>query len=368
MYPPPRLVYWETTKRCNLRCAHCRAVPQASESPDELSLADGFRLIDSIAEVGRPILVLTGGEPLLRRDLFDFATYGAWRGLRMALATNGTLINRDIAKQVVEAGFKRVSISLDGPDAETHDRFRRVSGAFDDAVDGFIHLKELGMSMQVNTTVTTHNRERLGEIHELVRKLGADAWHLFLLVPVGCGLEITQTAQLTPRDYEDVLYWIDDLAQTETMEIRATCAPHAQRVRLQREALAAREALSVKREAPESEKRDTLHEVRATSQVRRGCLAGTGICFVSHRGEVFPCGYLPVSAGNVRKQSFSSIWKDAPIFEELRDPDLLLGKCGACEYRIVCGGCRARAFGQTGIYLYEEPFCNYLPVSRRANS
>ncbi len=366
MHPPPRLVYWETTKRCNLRCAHCRAIPQTQSSPDELSLAEGFRLIDAIAEVGQPILVLTGGEPLLRRDLFDLATYGAWRGLRMALATNGTLVNRDMAKHVVEAGFKRVSISLDGPDAETHDRFRRVPGAFDQAVDGFIHLKELGMSMQVNTTVTLQNRERLEEIYELVRKLGADAWHLFLLVPVGCGLEIMRTAQLTPRDYEEVLYWIDELAQTETMEIRATCAPHAQRIRLQRQAIveAGVDSQSGDRtgRVSNSELRTQDSELRAS---RRGCLAGTGICFVSYRGEVFPCGYLPVSAGNVRQQSFKSIWEEASVFEELRDPNLLLGKCGVCEYRIVCGGCRARAFGQTGIYLYEEPFCNYLPGSAR---
>jgi radical SAM protein with 4Fe4S-binding SPASM domain len=233
-------------------------------------------------------------------------------------------------------------------------------------VDGFIHLKELGMSMQVNTTVTVRNRERLDEMHELVRKLGADAWHLFLLVPVGCGLNIAPSAQLTPRDYEEVLYWIDDLAQRETMEVRATCAPHAQRVRLQRQALVAREAHPHPIPPPsEGEGKgggETLHEIRFTApQTRRGCLAGSGICFISHRGEVFPCGYLPVSAGDVRTQSFSAIWEHAPIFEELRDPDVLLGKCGECEYRIVCGGCRARAFGQTGSYLSEEPFCNYLP-------
>ncbi|MBI4400499.1 MAG: radical SAM protein [Nitrospirae bacterium] len=369
---PPRLVYWEITKRCNLRCSHCRAVPQSCQSSDELSLAEGFRLIDAIAEVGQPILVLTGGEPLLRSDLFDLATYGVWRGLPMALATNGTLVTREVAKRVVNAGFKRVSISLDGPDAETHDNFRRVPGAFDDAVDGFIHLKELGMSMQVNTTVTVHNRERLEETYELVRKLGADAWHLFLLVPVGCGLEIARSAQLTPRDYEEVLFWIDDLAQSEAqsggMEIRATCAPHAQRIRLQREALAEREASSVMREASESGGRGTLHEGRSVKpQTRRGCLAGTGICFISHRGKVFPCGYLPIQAGDTRQQPFARIWETAPLFADLRDPGRLMGKCGVCEYRVVCGGCRARAFGQTGHYLNEEPFCNYLP-SPIANS
>lgn len=378
MIAAPRLVYWEITKRCNLRCAHCRAIPQTSVSPEELSRAEGFKLIDGIAEVGQPILVLTGGEPLLRRDVFDLAYHGKWRGLPMALATNGTLVRRNVARDIVAAGFKRVSISLDGPDAGSHDDFRQASGAFDKTVDGFTHLKELGMSMQVNTTVTVRNRERLDEMHALVRKLGADAWHLFLLVPVGCGLEIAQSAQLTARDYEDVLYWIDDLAQRETMEVRATCAPHAQRVRLQRQALAETEARGEGLEA-RGEARGTRLEARdetqiepssspvprapslSAAQTRRGCLAGTGICFVSHHGEVFPCGYFPFKAGDIRQQSFKTIWETAPVFSDLRDPDQLMGKCGACEYRIVCGGCRARAFGQTGHYLDEEPFCNYLP-------
>lgn len=370
MFAPPRLVYWEVTKRCNLRCAHCRAVPQGEASPDELSLAEGISLIDAIAEVGRPILVLTGGEPLLRPDLFDLATYGSWRGLRMALATNGTLVTREVAPRIVGGGFKRVSISLDGPDAETHDSFRQVPGAFDNAVDGFIHLKELGMSMQVNTTVTVHNQERLEEIYELVRKLGADAWHLFLLVPVGCGLQIAPSTQLTPRDYEAVLYWIDDLAQGEAqrdgMEVRATCAPHAQRIRLQRLAIAGAEAeAKVKVEDNEHSENQFLTQPQPKPQpdfqTRRGCLAGTGICFISHIGEVFPCGYLPIQAGNIRRQAFAEIWETAPIFADVRDPDRLMGKCGACEYRVVCGGCRARAFGQTGHYLHEEPFCNHLP-------
>ncbi len=366
MHPPPRLVYWEITKRCNLRCAHCRAVPQTCASPDELSLAEGIRLIDTIRECGQPILVLTGGEPLLRRDLFDLATYGNWRGLPMALATNGTLVRRNVARDIVEAGFKRVSISLDGPDAATHDDFRQVPGAFDKAVDGFIHLKELGMSMQVNTTVTVRNRERLDEMYELVRKLGADAWHLFLLVPVGCGLDIAPTAQLTPRDYEEVLYWIDDLAQNNAMEIRATCAPHAQRVRIQRLAVAC-EQVEVKVKVEEENQRfrqlfaQSEPQPQPTPQVRRGCLAGTGICFISHKGEVFPCGYLPVQAGDIRLQPFSTIWNTASVFTDLRDPEQLLGKCGRCEYRMVCGGCRARAFGQAGDYLGEEPFCIYLP-------
>ena len=359
MQSPPRLVYWEITKRCNLRCAHCRAVPQTAASPDELSLAEGLRLLDGIRECGTPLVVLTGGEPLLRRDLFDLARHGSERGLPMALATNGTLATSEIAKQIAKAGFMRVAISLDGPDAETHDAFRRVSGAFDRSVDGFIRLKELGVSMQVNTTVTAHNRERLDDIHELVRKLGADAWHLFLLVPVGCGLEIAQSAQLTARDYEEVLYWIDDLAQGETMEVRATCAPHAQRVRLERAALAP----SPSPLPPGEREKELLPRIPGTGGMgtRRGCLAGTGICFISHLGEVFPCGYLPVQAGNLRHQTFSAIWESAPIFAELRDPNRLEGKCGACEYRTICGGCRARAFGQTGRYLGEEPFCNYLP-------
>jgi radical SAM protein with 4Fe4S-binding SPASM domain len=350
MHPPPRLVYWELTKRCNLRCAHCRAVPEAEADPHELSTPEGFRLIDELALIGRPLLVLTGGEPLLRDDLLVLANYARRRGLPSALATNGTLMTRAIARRIVSAGFTRVSISLDGPDAETHDGFRRVAGAFDAAVDGFIHLKELGMALQVNTTVTSHNRGRLEEIYELVRKLGAEAWHLFLLVPVGCGLEIGPSLQLTARDYEAVLWWIDELADREAMEIRATCAPHAQRIRLQRQAM-----------FPSPSPLPSGERAGVRGETRRGCLAGSGICFVSHRGEVFPCGYLPFNAGDLRRQSFADVWADSPVFADLRDPERLMGKCGRCEYRIVCGGCRARAFGQTGHYLGEEPACLYLP-------
>ncbi|HXF93031.1 MAG TPA: radical SAM protein [Nitrospiraceae bacterium] len=359
--PPPCLVYWELTKRCNLRCAHCRAVPEADTDPRELSTPEGFRLIDELALIGRPLLVFTGGEPLLRDDLFVLAGYARRRSVPSALATNGTLVSRAMAKRIVTAGFRRVSISLDGPNAETHDAFRRVAGAFDAAVDGFIYLKELGMSLQVNTTVTYHNRDQLETIYELVRKLGADAWHLFLLVPVGCGLEIDSSLQLTPHDYEAVLWWIDEVAERETMEIRATCAPHIQRVRLQRQALAGRHASIAKREASETEAQETRHGARVTSQTRRGCLAGSRICFVSHRGEVFPCGYLLVQAGDLRRQTFAQVWADSPVFADLRDPERLMGKCGRCEYRIVCGGCRARAFGRTGHYLGEEPACLYLP-------
>jgi radical SAM protein with 4Fe4S-binding SPASM domain len=261
----------------------------------------------------------------------------------MALATNGTLITTETAREVVKAGFRRVSISLDGPDAETHDQFRQVPGAFDKAVDGFIRLKELGVSMQVNTTVTRHNRSRLGEIHELVRKLGADAWHLFLLVPVGCGLELAPGVQLSPSEYEAVLGWVLDIAESGGMDVRAICAPHVERIRLER--------------GP----RENLETASPPASARRGCLAGIAMCFISHRGEVFPCGYLPVKAGDVRQQPFAAIWERAPIFAELRDFDRLRGKCGVCEYRTVCGGCRARALGETGDYLAEETRCSYHP-------
>ena len=352
----PQLVYWEVTKRCNLRCAHCRALPTHEADSAELSLMEGKELLDKIAAFCSPIVVLTGGEPLIRPDVLELATYGTHKGLRMALATNGTLVTRDMARRIVAAGFRRVSISLDGAEPATHDGFRRVPGAFDMAVDGFIHLKELGMSMQVNTTVTQHNVEQLDEVRELVLKLRADAWHLFLLVPVGCGLEITGSHQLTPRDYERVLHWLYDQRKTVGIELKATCAPHYMRVKAQRDAL--------ERAQGEAEPTESGYPGMSLGlpPARQGCLAGTGICFISHRGEVFPCGYLPVKAGDVRTAPFKEIWNRAPVFAELRDLDRLLPKCGICEYRAVCGGCRARAYGQTGDYLAEEPFCNYQPV------
>lgn len=371
-YPPPRLVFWETTAGCNLNCIHCRRITLADQLvPQDLSTEESFRLIDEIASFAHPIFVLSGGEPLFRPDIFDIARHAADAGLIVALATNGTLIDADVARKIRDSGVRRVSISLDGADAPTHDIFRG-KGAFDRTIEGTRYLTEAGVPFQINTTVANHNAHQMPATLDLAHRIGAQAMHLFLLVPVGCGMEIAEDQQISPEKYEEILNWMYDAEMTQDIELKATCAPHYFRIVRQRQAQERR--LGIVRQRPGSLHRQAnagksdhggngghpggRHPMNAAT---KGCLAGTGVCFVSHRGEVFPCGYLPVEAGNIRRQSFREIWEQSPLFAELRDPDLLQGKCGLCEFKNVCGGCRARAYGMTQEYLGEEPFCTYVP-------
>jgi radical SAM protein with 4Fe4S-binding SPASM domain len=328
-------------------------------------------MIDQIASFARPILVLSGGEPLFRPDIFDIARYASEAGLIVALATNGTMIDGQVAQKIKTAGIRRVSVSFDGADAPTHDLFRGV-GAFDAAIGGIKQLREVGVPFQINTTVARHNVGQMPETLALAKELGAVALHLFLLVPVGCGVEIADDQQITPAEYEDVLRWMYDAEMEGGIELKATCAPHYFRIVRQRQ-VEERHAGLV-RPGPQSMHRQKHaggnghpggHPMNAMT---KGCLAGTGVAFISHRGEVFPCGYLPMEAGNIRRESFETVWQQAPLFAELRNPDLLGGKCGVCEFKMVCSGCRARAFGMTGDYLGEEPFCTYEPRATRQES
>ncbi len=354
----PRLIFWELTTGCNLRCIHCRASATELMSPDDLSFSEAREVIDQIAEYAPFILVLSGGEPLWRRDVFDLAEYAGSKNIRVALATNGTLVDEANADRIVAAGIRRVAISLDGADPATHDAFRGQPGAFDAAVAGFQRLRHRGMSMQINTTVSRNNLEHLPEIYSMAAGLGADAFHIFLLVPVGCGLTIQEDQMVTAQQYEQVLNWLYDRSLEGRMDLKATCAPHYFRIVRQRRAEARRAGLAVP-ELPAQH--GNGHP--SMNAMTRGCLAGSGVCFLSHRGEVFPCGYLPVSAGTLREQAFHDIWESAEIFEQLRDVDNLQGKCGWCEFKRVCLGCRARAYGVTQNYLAEEPFCVYQPAS-----
>lgn len=362
--PPPRLIFWETTAGCNLRCIHCRRITVADTlMPQDLSTREAFAMIDDIASFARPILVLSGGEPLFRPDILQIARYATERGLIVALATNGTLIDRALAQAIKDAGVRRVSLSLDGADAATHDLFRGP-GAFDRALAGLAHLRAVGLPVQINTTIARHNLHQLDQTWQLAKSLGAVALHLFLLVPVGCGQEIADEQMITGAEYEAVLNWLYDREMEGGIELKATCAPHYFRIVRQRQAAERRQGIVRERPASLARQQGTGSHPDshpAMNSMTRGCLAGTGVCFVSHRGEVFPCGYLPIAVGNIRQQSFRAIWEDAPLFQELRDPGLLQGKCGLCEFKGVCGGCRARAYGMTGEVLDEEPFCIYEP-------
>jgi radical SAM protein with 4Fe4S-binding SPASM domain len=381
-YPAPRLIFWESTAGCNLECIHCRRITVANQLlPQDLQTAEVFNMIDQITAVGHPIFVLSGGEPLFRPDIFDIARYATDAGLIVALATNGTLITAEVARKIKESGVKRVSISFDGADAPTHDIFRGP-GAFDKAITGMKHLRDIGLPYQINTTVAKHNVHQMPETLALAKELGAVALHLFLLVPVGCGVEIAEDKQISPAEYEDVLNWMYDAEMEGGIELKATCAPHYFRIVRQRQV--EERKMGIVRERPSSMHRQQhggntatgghpgSHtnghpgghpggERHAMNAMTKGCLAGTGVTFISHRGELFPCGYLPVEAGNIRRQSFAKVWQDSPLFAELRDPDLLGGKCGICEFKKICSGCRARSFGTDGDYLGEEPFCTYIP-------
>jgi AdoMet-dependent heme synthase len=388
-----RLIFWEVTKGCNLRCVHCRATATELSSPSDLSTEKALGIIDQIAAAANPILVLSGGEPLFRSDIFQLARYATDQGLRVALATNGTLVTKEVARMIVDAGVKRVSISLDGADAATHDSFRGIPGAFEAAVYGLRNLKALGMSVQINMTIARHNAHQLPQVLELAKSLGADALHTFLLVPVGCGVDIAEEQMVPPEEYEKMLNWFYDRSLEGGIELKATCAPHYFRVVRQRRAAegrSARAAAEARAPHPASGSaaigpadmmmpgstgillkpnatpagRHTGHPSGHPSDMNamtKGCLAGTGVCFISHEGEVFPCGYLPVIAGDLRKQNFADIWDHAEVFEQLRATDNLKGKCGCCEFRNVCMGCRARAYAATGDFLDEEPFCVYEP-------
>ncbi len=387
----PRLVFWETTTACNLRCVHCRACPVEERPPDDLTLDEAKTLIDQIASFAKPVLVLSGGEPLVRPDIFEIASYANAAGLRVALATNGTLVTPEVAREIRESGVQRVSVSIDGATAESHDSFRRLPGAFDDAWRGIEHIKAECVPFQVNTTVTRHNIDEIPAILELAKERGAVALHIFLLVPTGCGKEIADDEMIRPDEYERVLNWFYDRSKDAGIGLKATCAPHYFRVMRQRAKEEGRPLPNPPRRgegvvelschAEGGSTADALCPMqggRSTTPspwrggpgrgaphgfeaMTKGCLAGSAVCFVSHAGEVYPCGYLPVSAGNIRRENFKDIWENAKVFQDLRDEDNLQGKCGYCEYRRVCMGCRARAYGCTGNYLDPEPYCVYEP-------
>jgi heme b synthase len=366
--PPLRLVFWETTTGCNLACIHCRRLEVSRElSRADMNTEQSKAFIRSLPETGKPILVFSGGEPLMRPDIWELAEEANRVEIPTALATNGTIMNDEIAARVRDVGFRRVSISFDGPDGPTHDQFRG-DGAFESSIAGFKALRRVGMSMQINTTVAKHNHKKLDETYKLALDLGADALHIFMLVPVGCGMELDPSVMLRGDEYEEALNWIYDRSLEGKLHLKATCAPHYFRVMRQR----AKES-GAKMPAFAHPHKNMGHAGghpgghADMTAMTKGCLAGQAVCFVSHTGEVFPCGYLPVSSGNVKRISLPQIWRQSSVFANLRDDNNLEGKCGLCEYSKVCMGCRARAYGTTHDYLAEEPNCDYVPVRMRRN-
>jgi heme b synthase len=341
--PSLRMIAWELTRSCNLNCLHCRAAAGRGPYAGELTTEECFQFIDEVAAFSKPVLILTGGEPLLREDIFDIASYGTRKGLRVVMAVNGTLLSAEKAQAAKQAGIQRVSISLDGATAEAHDLFRGVTGAFAGAMEGISHLKEAGLAFQINTTVTKRNLGEIENILQLAMEVGAAAHHIFLLVPTGRGRELAHEG-VTPEEYEQTLSWFAEQDGNVPIQLKATCAPQYYRIIHQ-----------------QGKTKDRVRQGEDLHTFTRGCLGGISFCFVSHQGDVQPCGYLETIGGNIRERSFQEIWAKAEVFQRLRDVSNLSGKCGRCSYRMVCGGCRARGYSLHGDYLAEEPLCPYQP-------
>jgi AdoMet-dependent heme synthase len=343
-----RLVAWETTRRCHLQCQHCRGAARDEKYEGELTEEEAKLVIDAIASFARPILILTGGEPMLRTDIYDIARYATDRSIRVVMSPCGRLINKESSALIKKSGIQRISISLDGSNAKTHDAFRGVPGAFNAALNGIKHLREAGIEFQINTTVTKLNRDELEAILDLATNLGAIAFNPFFLVPTGRGAAIA-AFELSPVEYEKALAWVYEKSRSESIEVRPTCAPHFNRIASKR-----RDGLS------NEKKQEQAHGHQAVS---RGCLGGAEFIFISHRGKVQPCGFLDIECGDLRASDFNlqKIYETSPVFLAIRNRPEYHGKCGVCEYLHSCGGCRARAFAQTGDYRGEEPFCIYMP-------
>ncbi|OGN91239.1 MAG: radical SAM/SPASM domain-containing protein [Chloroflexi bacterium RBG_13_48_17] len=360
--PKLNMVAWEITRSCNLFCAHCRSASTTGAYENELSTEECFRLIDGILQVSKPVIILSGGEPLLRQDIFRIAKYAAEKGLKVVMGTNGTLISDEVAAKLKTIPVSRVAVSIDFPMPELQDKFRGKTGAFQTAMSGITRLQQTGIEVQINSTITRLNVRYLNELLNLALEAGAVAFHPFMLVPTGRGKGL-EAVELSPEEYEQTLNWVYDRQKElgNRLFFKPTDAPHYQRILRQRGGISNTKGIFL------GEKSATKARKDATNSITRGCLAGTGFCFISHRGGVQGCGYLDVEAGNIRDKSFSEIWMNSTLFRELRDLSNIKGKCSLCEYKIVCGGCRARAYESTGDYLEAEPYCIYDPVALRNN-
>lgn len=348
----PKWIAWEITRRCNLKCVHCRSSSEmvVNEHPD-FPTEEAFRVIDDISGYAKPVVVLSGGEPLLRRDVFEIAKYGTDKGLRMCLATNGTLVTDEVCAGIKSSGIRIVSLSLDGSTEEVHDNFRNEKGAFKGITNAAALFRKHGIEFIINSSFTKRNQEEIPKVYRLAKELGATAWYMFMIVPTGRGEEI-MSELISKEDYEDILDWHYRMEKDEQdMLVRPTCAPHYYRVALQK--------------AKEEKSKVQRRTLKFSTGGSKGCIAGQLICLIDVDGNVLPCSYFPKPAGNVRKQSFKDIWENSELFKDMRDFKKYKGRCGSCEYINVCGGCRARAYSIHGDYLAEEPFCSYIPMKMR---
>lgn len=344
MEQTPLLVIWEVTQACDLACVHCRASAQTERNEQELTTSQGKRLLEEIKTFGNPLMVFTGGDPLKRPDLFDLIGHSVGVGLRTNVTPSATeLLTPGIIDRFKDAGIARMAISLDGPDAEVHDSFRGIPGTFDRAMAALLRAKEIGLDTQIQSTVTQRNKGLLGQIAERVFEADAKMWSLFFLVVTGRAME---EDDLTGEEYEKVFDTIYELSKIAPFDIKTTEGMHYRRFIAQHQRGSRNGAESTKRVAWRT----------------AGIGDGRGFVFVSHTGDIYPSGFLPLAAGNVKTDSIVDVYRNSSLFRQLRDPRLLHGKCGHCEYHKVCGGSRSRAFALTGDYLNADPRCIYQPT------
>lgn len=359
----PFIVIWELTRACQLKCLHCRAEAQYKTDPRELTFEEGKKLINEIYEMNNPMLVFTGGDPLLRKDVFDIAEYAVRKGVRVSMTPSATPnVTKESIEKAKEVGLSRWAFSLDGPTAEIHDHFRGTAGSFDLTIERIQYLHELEIPIQINTVISRYNYEYLDEMAALVEKLQCVLWSVFFLVPTGRGQE---KDMISPVEHEKVFIWLQELSKRVPFDIKTTAAQHYRRVFIQQK-------------MKEEKKKENISYLDALTRhgltgsidglgrAPKGVNDGNGFVFISHIGDVYPSGLLPIKAGNVREQPLAEIYRESPIFKDLRNPDKYKGKCGVCEFRYVCGGSRSRAYAMTGDYLESEPFCVYVPKDLRS--
>ena len=352
----PFTIAWEITRACAYACVHCRADAQHRPDPNELSTEDGFHLIDRLAEFGSPILIFTGGDPMMRRDLFDLIAYATAKGLRCSLTPTATALPTvERLKRAKEAGIRRIALSLDAPTPAVHDSFRQIEGSWERTMNILRNAMEVGLSAQVNTTVSRHNLDLLPEMVPFVKEVEAVQWSVFFLVPTG---RAQIPWMISAEEHERVFNWLYDLSVSEPFDIKATAAPMYRRVAIERKRADQRRSGS---DQPITFQGAGFQYADGLNRPTRGVNDGNGFLFISHLGEIMPSGFLPISAGNVRQDDIVETYRNAKLFNDLRDPDLLKGKCSICDYRDVCGGQRGRAFGVTGDYLESDPGCVYEP-------
>jgi radical SAM protein len=346
----PFIAIWEVTQACDLACVHCRASAQPNRHPMELSTAEGKLLIDQIAAMKVPVFVLTGGDPIKRPDLFELIAHARSAGVRVSLTPSATpLLTRDVVARLKQAGLARLAVSLDGACAQTHDGFRGMAGSYARTLDAVRWANEVDLPVQINTTLSRRNIAEIGAIVSLMESLKITLWSVFFLVPTGRG---KLDDLLNADEFEELFAKIYELSKTAGFDIKTTEAQHYRRFVLQ-------QRVAERKAGSQSHTAEKVAD--AIGRAPRGLNDGKGFVFVSHTGEVFPSGFLPLSGGNIRQQPLSIIYRESPLFKNLRDMSRLEGKCGACEFKEICGGSRARANALNGNPHAEEPCCSYVP-------